>query len=149
MLTEILLHLYVRDLNKLRAEIEQFANEDDLWKTDGDVTNSAGNLCQHLTGNLQHFFGAVLGGTGYVRHRDAEFATKGVTKSDLLAEIDAAEAAVKNTLAKLSEEDLAKTYPIDGSDGPMTTAHYLTSLATHFNYHLGQINYHRRLLSKA
>ena len=77
MLTAILSQLYERDLNKLREEIEQFTDEADLWKTSGGITNSAGNLCRHLTGNLQHFFGAVLGGSGYVRDRDAEFAAAG------------------------------------------------------------------------
>ena len=147
MLTEILLHVYVRDLNKLRDEVERYRDEADIWKTSGDVTNSGGNLCQHLTGNLQHFFGAVLRGSGYVRDRDAEFATKGVTRADLLAGIDAAEASVRETLASLSDEDLSKIYPIEVYDHPMTTGHFLTSLATHFNYHLGQINYHRRLSS--
>jgi len=147
MLNEILLHLYERDLNKLRAEIEQYSNEADLWKTSGEITNSGGNLCQHLSGNLQHFFGAVLGGTGYVRDREAEFESKEVTKADLLAGIDAAEAAVKETLAKLTDEDLSKTYPLVVYDQPMSTGQFFTSLATHFNYHLGQINYHRRLLS--
>src|SRR5687767_12265932 len=121
MLADVLKELYERDLNKLRDEIEQFANESDLWKTSEGITNSAGNLCQHLTGNLQHFFGAVLGGTGYVRDRDAEFASKGTTKADLVAGIDAAKASVKNTLAGLSDDDFARTYPIEVFDRPMTT----------------------------
>src|SRR5687767_8345015 len=148
MLAKILTELYERDLNKLRGEIEQFDNEADLWKTSEGISNSAGNLCQHLTGNLQHFFGAVLGDTGYVRDRDAEFAMKGTTKADLLADIDAAEASVKDTLARLSVEDFSSTYPIEVFDRPMTTGYFLTHLTTHFNYHLGQINYHRRLLTK-
>ncbi|MEO8042678.1 MAG: DinB family protein [Acidobacteriota bacterium] len=147
MLKEILIELCERDLNKLKTEIEQFENEADLWKTSGAVTNSAGNLCQHLTGNLQHFFGAVLGGTGYVRNRDAEFAAKGTTRVDLLADIDAAMDSVKITLAKLSDEDFAKTYPVEVFGKPMTTGSFLTHLTTHLNYHLGQINYHRRLLT--
>jgi uncharacterized damage-inducible protein DinB len=147
MLKEILVELYERDLAKLKTEIEQFENEADLWKTSGAVTNSAGNLCQHLTGNLQHFFGAVLGDTGYVRDRDAEFAEKGTTRADLLADIDAALESVKSTLAKLTDEDFAKTYPIEVFGKPMTTGSFLTHLTTHFNYHLGQINYHRRLLT--
>jgi uncharacterized damage-inducible protein DinB len=147
MLKEILIELYERDLNKLKTEIEQFKNEADLWKTSGDVTNSAGNLCQHLTGNLQHFFGAVLGDSGYVRDREAEFAAKTSTRAELLAEIDAASESVKNTLAKLTDDDFAKTYPIDVFGKPMTTGSFLTHLTTHFNYHLGQINYHRRLLT--
>ena len=147
MLKEILIELYERDLNKLKTEIEQFEKEADLWKTSGAVTNSAGNLCQHLTGNLQHFFGAVLGDTGYVRDRDAEFADQGTTRADLLADIDAALASVKGTLAKLTDEDFAKTFPVEVFGKPMTTGSFLTHLTTHFNYHLGQINYHRRLLT--
>ena len=146
MLTKILVELYERDLAKLRTEIESYSNDADLWKTSEGISNSAGNLCQHLTGNLQHFFGAVLGGTGYVRDRDAEFASKDTTKLDLLADIDAAEKSVKKTLEKLSDEDFAKTYPVEVFGGPMSTGYFLTHLATHFNYHLGQINYHRRLL---
>jgi uncharacterized damage-inducible protein DinB len=146
MLTKILSELYERDLAKLRTEIESYSNEADLWKTSEGISNSGGNLCQHLTGNLQHFFGAVLGGTGYARNRDAEFASKGTTKADLLADIDAAEKSVKETLEKLSDEDFAKTYPIEVFGQPMTTGYFLTHLATHLNYHLGQINYHRRLL---
>ena len=149
MLNAILSELYERDLNKLREEIEQFTDEADLWTTSGGITNSAGNLCQHLTGNLRHFLGAVLGGSGYVRDRDAEFAAKGTTKADLLADIDAAAASVKDTLSKLTDDDFAKTYPIEVFGHPMTTGYFLVHLATHFNYHLGQINYHRRLLAKA
>ncbi|HVF30422.1 MAG TPA: DUF1572 family protein [Pyrinomonadaceae bacterium] len=149
MLTQILTELYTRDLNKLREEIDHFSDEGDLWKVSEGVTNSAGNLCQHLTGNLQHFFGAVLGGTGYVRDREAEFAAKGKTRADLLADIEAAETSVIDTLAKLTVDDLGRDYPIEVYGSPMTTAYFLTHLSTHFNYHLGQINYHRRLIAKA
>lgn len=147
MLKEILLEIYERDLNKLREEIDAYKNEGDLWKTTREITNSAGNLCQHLTGNLQHFFGATLADTGYVRDRDAEFASKDTTRADLLAEIEAARESVKKTLEKLSEDDYSKTYPIEVFGKPMTTGSFLTHLTTHFNYHLGQINYHRRLLT--
>jgi hypothetical protein len=95
MLTKILSELYERDLAKLRTEIESYSNEADLWKTSEGISNSGGNLCQHLTGNLQHFFGAVLGGTGYARNRDAEFASKGTTKADLLADIDVAKSRLR------------------------------------------------------
>jgi uncharacterized damage-inducible protein DinB len=149
MIAQILTELYSRDLDKLRDEINLFSDEADLWKLADGVTNSAGNLCQHLTGNLQHFFGAVLGGTEYVRDRDAEFSSRDKTRAMLLSEIDAAEVSVRETLAKLSDEDLSKPYPIEVFGHPMTTAFFLTHLTTHFNYHLGQINYHRRLLAKA
>ena len=145
MLTDILIKIYERDLDKLKDEIEQFADEAELWKIREGVTNSAGNLCQHLTGNLQHFIGAVLGGSGYVRDRDAEFATKNATREELIAEIDKTKGVVSRTLAGLSDVDLDRQYPIDVYGFPMSTAYFVTTLTTHFNYHLGQINYLRRL----
>jgi uncharacterized damage-inducible protein DinB len=147
MLTDILLDLYERDLNKLKSEIEQYADEEDLWKSAAEIPNSAGNLCQHLVGNLNHFIGAILGDSGYVRDRDSEFADRKMTRSELLAEVDSTLAVLKQTLGKLDDDDVAKAYPIEVFDRPMSTAYFLTHLATHFNYHLGQINYHRRLLS--
>lgn len=146
MLNTTLIQLYTRDLDKLKAEVEAYANEGDLWRVEGEIANSAGNLCLHLAGNLRHFFGAVLGGTDYVRDRDAEFASKFVPRATLLAEVDAAAADVKAVLAKITDEDLQKNYPIEVFGHPMTTEFFLVHLVTHLNYHLGQINYHRRLL---
>ena len=147
MLTDTLIQLYERDLSKLKEEIGLFKDEAALWKTRGEIKNSAGNLTLHLIGNLRHFFGAVLGETGYVRDRDKEFSDSGVSRDELLAGIDRATADVEATLAKLTDEDLASTYPIEVFGHPMTTEFFLFHLATHLNYHLGQINYHRRLLS--
>ena len=149
MLNKILLELYERDLNKLKTEIEGFTEEADLWKTGEGIKNSAGNLCLHLTGNLQHFIGAVLGESGYVRDRGAEFARKHVSRRELVAEIDTTSVVLQKTLSKLTEDDLAKEYPVDVFGHPMTSGYFLIHLTTHFNYHLGQINYHRRLLAQA
>jgi Protein of unknown function (DUF1572). len=146
MLNATLIQLYERDLDKLKAEIAMYSDEADFWKTSGEVTNSAGNLTLHLIGNLKHFIGAVLGGSGFVRDRDAEFSTDGVSREDLLAEIDAAATVVKSSLEKLTVEDLANTYPIEVFSQPLTTEFFLIHLTTHLSYHLGQINYHRRLL---
>lgn len=146
MLNKILIDLYERDLDKLRTEIEAYSNEANLWKTVDGISNSAGNLCLHLTGNLQHFFGAILSNTGYVRDRDSEFANRNVSRDEMLAMIDSTKEVVVRTLNQLTDDDFAKTYPIEVFGRPMTTGFFATHLATHFNYHLGQINYHRRLL---
>ncbi|MEP7075694.1 MAG: DUF1572 family protein [Acidobacteriota bacterium] len=147
MLNETLIQHYEQVLNKLKAEVEQYASEDDLWKTTGEIPNSGGNLTLHLIGNLNHFFGAVLGDSGYVRDRDTEFADKNVSKEKLIVEIAATFPAVKNTLEKLTPEDFAKIYPIEVFGHTMTTEYFYTYLVGHTYYHLGQINYHRRLLS--
>ena len=73
MLTETLIKLFKRDLGKLKEEVDSYQNEANLWIVTNDVSNSAGNLCLHLVGNLNHFIGAVLGDSGYVRQRDLEF----------------------------------------------------------------------------
>ena len=147
MVTEILSQLYQRDLDKLKIEIGQYASEEQLWTVSEGITNSGGNLALHLVGNLKHFIGGVLGKSGYIRDRDAEFASKNVSKEDLIIAIDETSEVVNSTITKLSVDDLAAVYPIDVFGHPMTTEAFLIHLITHLNYHLGQINYHRRLTS--
>jgi uncharacterized damage-inducible protein DinB len=147
MLTDVLAELFDRDLTKLTAEIGLYADEKDLWILKGEISNSAGNLTLHLAGNLKHFFGAVLGGTHFVRNRDLEFSDFGVPREALIAGINEAAESVRSTLARLTPEQLAADYPTDVFGRAMTTEYFIIHLATHLNYHLGQINYHRRLLA--
>ena len=147
MLNEVLIQLFARDLKKVRAEIEQYENETDLWETADGISNSGGNLCLHITGGLQYLIGAVLGETGYVRDREAEFTEKNVPRDQLLARIDTTIDSVTSTLAKLTTADFEKPYPLDILGHPMTSEFFVTHLVGHVNYHLGQINYHRRILA--
>jgi len=146
MTIEILKSLYNRDLQKLKVEIESYQNEESLWKIDKNILNSGGNLCLHLLGNLNTYIGAELGKSGYVRQRDLEFSMKDITKTELLERLDSLIKIVDSTLANLSEEDLKKDYPTEALGYRMTTGYFLIHLLAHLNYHLGQINYHRRLL---
>lgn len=143
---ETLSKLFLRDLEKLKIEISSYKDEKKIWEISGDIKNSAGNLCLHLCGNLQHFVGAVLGNSGYVRKRDEEFSKKNIPIRELVAEVELTIKVVQKTLQELKEEDLQKTYPINVFGYEMTTEYLLTNMAAHLNYHLGQINYHRRLL---
>ena len=145
-MTEILIQLFKRDLEKLKSEISFFKDEENLWKISGDIKNSAGNLCLHLCGNLQHFIGAVLGNSGYIRNREAEFSRKNVTAKEMLNEIEITSTIVEKALNEFPEERLSETFPINVFGYEMTTEYFLLHLTTHLNYHLGQINYHRRLL---
>jgi hypothetical protein len=147
MLKETLIKLYERDLEKLRTEIEGYSDESDLWKIADGISNSAGNLALHLAGNLQHFIGSVLGNSGYVRDRDAEFSSSDVPRSDILNRIEETVTIVRSTLSGFTDEQFNENYPIDVFGEPMTTGYFLVHLTTHFNYHLGQLNYHRRLVA--
>ena len=84
MFKDELVEIFIRDLDKLEQEINAYSDESRLWVIKSEIKNSAGNLCLHLTGNLQHFIGAVLGKTGYVRNRDAEFSDKNIPRSRLV-----------------------------------------------------------------
>ncbi|MDN5200920.1 DUF1572 family protein [Fulvivirgaceae bacterium BMA10] len=147
MITKTLSALYDRELDKLKMEIESYKNEPDLWIIDKDIKNSGGNLCLHICGNLQHFFGAILGNTGYVRRRDDEFNLKNVPRTELLSQIAVAKEVVANTLEKLSQEDLEKEFAVQIFDKPVNTEYFIIHLLSHLSWHLGHINYHRRLLT--
>lgn len=146
MLKDTLIKLFKRDLNKLIEEIDLYKDDTNLWEIDGLVTNSAGNLCLHLIGNLNHFIGAILGDTGYIRQRELEFSLKDVPKSELINQIKKTIEVVENTLNTLTVADLIKDYKVQVFKEAMTTEYFLIHLTMHLAYHLGQINYHRRLL---
>jgi uncharacterized damage-inducible protein DinB len=136
-----------RDLSALRREVEAYPDERDLWRTVPGLPNVAGTLVLHLTGNLQHYFGAQLGGTGYLRDRPGEFARRNVARTELLREIEAARRAVQVGLAGLTESQLQAEFPETIGGTRLATGEYLLHLTTHFAYHLGQVDYHRRVLS--
>lgn len=144
--TESLHELFKRDLDKLVKEVKAYKKEEHLWKVDGDISNSAGNLTLHLAGNLKHFIGAILGSSSYIRKRDEEFERKDVKRSELVEEIKATKKVALETLQELSESDLAAIYPVNYMNKEVTTMFFLQHLYGHLHYHLGQINYHRRLL---
>lgn len=145
MITDTLAELFERDLLKAAAEIEKYVTEEDLWAVREGIGNSGGNLGLHLTGNIKHFFGAVLGGTGYVRDRDAEFSSGRISVDQVAGGLrEAAEVATK-VLRAMAPEDLAEDYPEQFAGRTVSKGWMVTHLLTHLNYHLGQINYHRRL----
>ncbi len=146
MLNQTLKKLFNRDLHKLKTEIESYQNEANLWIIDQSIANSAGNLCLHLIGNLNTYIGAALGNSGYIRNRDLEFWLKDVPREELLIKIDDTLNIVNQTLDKITTEELEAEYPLLVLEGKTSTGYFLTHLATHLAYHLGQINYHRRLL---
>jgi hypothetical protein len=137
---------FERDLDKVISEISSFENENDIWKIKEGILNSAGNLALHIIGNLNHFIGTTLGNTGYVRNRDEEFSLKDIPFETLIADINDLKETVKNTLSKLSSADLQNDFPIKIRDEVFSTQNMLVFLLAHLNYHLGQINYLRRMM---
>lgn len=142
--------LLLRDLASFQKEIEAYPDERLIWATPPGMANSAGTLALHAAGNLQHFIGARLGGTGYVRDRPAEFGDRDVPRAELLARLAQAREAVGATLATLDPAVLETEHPDTFSNGKRVSVGVLLAhLATHLTYHLGQADYHRRTVTGA
>ncbi len=81
-----------------------------------------------------------------VRNRENEFAAKGLSKQELLTEIENTINAINDAFKTINPPNLTAEYPIQVLGYPMTTCFFLIHLIAHLEYHLGQINYHRRLM---
>jgi hypothetical protein len=139
--------LFARDLKRLIQEIQAFPNDETLWQVLPGVTNPAGNLALHLAGNLREYIGRQLGGDAYTRQRPLEFSSKGLPATELVARIGEALQVVPRVIAGLSEQQMDALYPEQTHPIPLSTRQYLVHLYGHFNYHLGEIDYLRRILT--
>jgi len=146
MIKDTLKKLIVRDLEKLKQEIEAYQNEEKIWYIEKGILNSAGNLCLHLVGNLNTYIGAEFGKTGYVRNREDEFALRDVPRAELVYKVEKTIVMIENTFDMITEEQMNEKYPGDRPLDGASTEYFFVHLAIHLGYHLGQINYHRRLL---
>ncbi|MDB5200699.1 MAG: DinB superfamily protein [Ferruginibacter sp.] len=138
--------LFTRDLSRLSKEILLYTNERNLWIMAQQINNSAGNLCLHLLGNLNSYIGKEIGDANYTRDRDAEFSLKDIPRETLLQRIAETSAIINRAFDQFDEDDLSKEYPVLVFDEKTSYEFMLIHLSTHLAYHLGQINYHRRLL---
>ena len=135
--------------DQLENEINAYSSSDKMWILKENISNSGGNLTTHIIGNLNHFIGAILGNTGYIRKRDIEFSIKNVSKEKLLSELQDVKTIVVSTLHKINDDAFNQTYPFEfpKKEFKPTTFEFMLHILGHLAYHIGQINYHRRLLS--
>jgi hypothetical protein len=139
--------LLLRDLNTFRREVELYPDDLTLWKTLPGVSNSGGNLALHAAGNLLHFVGGIIGGTRYVRNRDAEFSSSAGSRKEVMDELSRAHEVIGTVLSRLTDADLARPYPELVNNRRFMTGDFLLHLATHLTFHLGQVGYLRRALT--
>jgi hypothetical protein len=146
MAIETLKAIFTRDLNRLKNEIESYTNESNIWRVEKNIANAAGNLSLHLIGNLNTYIGKEIGKIDYVRNRELEFSLKDIPRAALLDKINETIQIITRSLDTLDESSLNKEYPVLVFDEPTTMEYLLIHLCAHLSYHLGQINYHRRLI---
>jgi len=149
MLAAELAALFTRDITRVRQQIDAFPNDASLWVAGPGVSNAAGTLALHLEGNLREYIGRQIGGIAYVRDRPAEFSTRGLPKAELLARLDAVATSIPGIVGRLSDADLRAAYPEAVLDRPWSQGQFLVHLIGHLSYHLGQIDYLRRLTTGA
>lgn len=137
--------LFLRDLDVLAREIALYPDDSSPWGLPAGLPNSGGTLALHLAGNLRHFVGAVLGGSGYVRDRDAEFALRDLPRTEILALVAAARNEVAATFERLDPALLDATYPLELAGRRLSTRLFLLQLLAHLDFHIGQVDYHRRV----
>ena len=146
-LIDFIAHNIERELDGLRRQLQAYPNENRIWEILPGIKNSTGTLALHLCGNLRHYIGAIIGKSGYIRDREAEFSKRDVPRSELLDEIDKTVQDVNSALANLKEADLDNVYPIKISGLHVETGDWILHLVSHLAYHLGQIDYHRRIVT--
>lgn len=147
MLINELKTILLRDIAGVERELGLYPDDKSVWQNVAGLPNPTGNLILHLSGNLQHFFGAALGNTGYVRNREAEFTKKDVTRSELKQELGEAKQAVLAAFNHLTEQKLDEAHPVKITDTAFSNRLAILQLITHLAYHLGQIDYHRRMVT--
>lgn len=139
--------LFRRDLTRLGQQIEAFPSDEALWLTLPGVTNAAGNLALHIEGNLREYVGRLLGNLAYTRNRELEFSLKGITRHALRLRMEELRRSIPAVVEALSPEQMEKEYPETVIEVAMSTQKFLLHLFGHLNYHLGQIDYLRRILT--
>jgi uncharacterized damage-inducible protein DinB len=139
--------LFRRDLTRLAQELRAFPDEEALWATLPGVTNSAGNLTRHLEGNLRHYIGFQLGGVPFARSREEEFGCKGIAVAEMVRRAEQLQPFIPDIVTGLTQAQLEAPFPEPLWGGERTTSQFLFHLYGHFNYHLGQIGYLRRILT--
>jgi uncharacterized damage-inducible protein DinB len=147
MLIDELNSFFLRDIAALERELELYPDDSSVWQNVVGLPNSAGNLVLHLAGSLQHFFGAILGNTGYVRNRDAEFSKRDIPRNELRTELAAARQGVIAGFEQLTDQRLEQSFPARITDAELSTRLTILQFITHLAYHLGQLDYHRRMVT--
>ena len=147
MLIDIIKTIVLREIAAVERSVEAYPDDESLWILPAGLPNAGGTLVLHLAGNLQHYFGAVLGGSAYKRDRPAEFSRRDVPRAELLSELAAARVAVERTIPQLTADVLAAPYPERIAGHVLMTDVFLVHLASHLAYHLGQLDYHRRVVT--
>lgn len=136
--------LVVHQAGQVRACLKAL-NDGQIWWRPNEGSNSVGNLVLHISGSTRWYIGHGIGGSGFVRDRDAEFAEQGpLQKEALFAHLDF---AITEADRVLSEFDPARWQETTDRVGkPMTYGELILNQVLHFTAHAGQIVFATKLI---
>jgi hypothetical protein len=113
-------------------------SEREIWWRPNAVSNSAGNLVLHLSGNVRQWIVSGLGDAQDHRDRDREFTERGpIPRRVLIPLIRKTVDEACSVLDRLSENSLIRIHSIQGFRVPGMYA--VSQVVGHFAYHTGQI----------
>ena len=148
LVTSTLAEYYEEVRQKLHERVDPLSTGQ-IWRKPYPYGNSIGHLVLHLTGNLSHYIGARIAGTGYVRNRPLEFAdTSKPSKETVLANFDRTIDVVAATIRKQSADDLALPYSDPTEEHSRTRFQLFVRMAAHAYHHIGQIIYLAKEVSR-
>ena len=134
--------LAVREIARYTERLIALANplsQEALWRAPAGFLNAIGTLAHHLTGNLNHYFGAGILSNGYVRDRDQEFGETGLPKEVVIAELRAAVDLAERAAGAITEEQLSRRpWRTPCGEEYASLAYHIVRLATHLALHVGQ-----------
>lgn len=137
---------YYRMIHRRVRELTDPLTTEQLWIRPYAYGNSIGNLILHLTGNLNYYIGAQIGGTAYIRQRPLEFSNTGIPKNDVLREFDKVIDLVIVTIAKQSDEDWAAPFSGELESESKNRFSAFLACAGHAYHHVGQMIYLQKQL---
>jgi len=134
------LALYFRHMAARVEKAARSITDEQLWIKPFPFGNSIGHLILHLTGNLNHYIGALVAGSGYVRNREHEFIDPAHPPSDeLLARFLETVDMVVRTLE--AQDDSSFLTPVAAQAPIQTRLGLFLVCAAHMNNHIGQMSY--------
>jgi hypothetical protein len=136
--------MILRELAALSRSVELYPDDASPWREAPGVPNRGGTLVLHCCGNLRHYIGARLGGSGYVRDRDAEFTRRDVPRAELLQLIAKTAREVDNALSAVRDGDLDGDFPDIVAGHRVAAREMVMHVCVHLAFHIGQLDYHRR-----
>ena len=138
--TRLVIHLTAQIRECLDA-----LNDQMIWWRPNEQSNAVGNLVLHCAGSTRYHIGQIVGGSDFVRNRDAEFAERReIPKSELLRGLNDALEEADQVLGTFDPDRLLEM--TEWVLKPATFMEVISHQLVHYSAHTGQIAFAAKML---